>query len=136
MRKRELLFSVTRKDLIVETFYAGGKGGSNQNKRKTGVRVKHPASGAVGEGRNSRSQHQNKQVAFTRMREHPRFRVWLAEQIQAEQVRGNAELEVESSVASQMQPDNLLIEVWDTGRGGWTEDGTTGQMEEEGAAAS
>ena len=51
---RELLFSVTKKDLRIDTFRAGGKGGQNQNKRNTGVRVTHPDSGAVGEARDQR----------------------------------------------------------------------------------
>ena len=43
---RELVFSVTRKDLIIDTFAAGGPGGQHQNTSNTGVRIRHPASGA------------------------------------------------------------------------------------------
>lgn len=69
--------SVTIRDCIVQTFRAGGKGGQNQNKRDTGVRVIHEPSGAVGESREQRSQLQNKQAAFRRMAAHPRMRVWI-----------------------------------------------------------
>lgn len=75
MTERELLFSVTLKDCDVQTFRAGGKGGQNQNKRDTGVRIIHRASGARGEARDERSQLQNKRLAFKRMAEHPLFRV-------------------------------------------------------------
>ena len=64
MAKKELLFSLTKKDFVVETFRAGGKGGQKQNKTDSGVRIKHPASGAVAESREERSQHQNKKIAF------------------------------------------------------------------------
>lgn len=72
---RELVFSVTVKDCEVQTFRSGGKGGQNQNKRDTGVRIIHHPSGARGEARDERSQLQNKRLAFTRMANHPLFRV-------------------------------------------------------------
>lgn len=75
MTDRVLLFSVTVKDCEVQTFRAGGKGGQNQNKRDTGVRIIHHPSGARGEARDERSQLQNKRLAFKRMAEHPLMRV-------------------------------------------------------------
>lgn len=72
---RQLMFSVTMKDCEVQTFRAGGKGGQNQNKRDTGVRIIHHPSGARGEARDERSQLQNKRLAFQRMANHPLFRV-------------------------------------------------------------
>lgn len=72
---RQLMFSVTIKDCEVQTFRSGGKGGQNQNKRDTGVRIIHHPSGARGEARDERSQLQNKRLAFTRMANHPLFRV-------------------------------------------------------------
>lgn len=73
---RQRLFSVTLADCRVDTFRAGGKGGQNQNKVESGVRVTHEPSGAVGEARDTRSQLQNKRAAFTRMAESPRFQRW------------------------------------------------------------
>lgn len=72
---RQLMFSVTVKDCEVQTFRSGGKGGQNQNKRDTGVRIIHHPSGARGEARDERSQLQNKRLAFKRMADHPLFRV-------------------------------------------------------------
>jgi len=74
---KELLFSVTAKDLRVDTFRAGGKGGQNQNKRETGVRITHLLSGAVGESREERSQGQNKRTAYRRMTATPKFTAWV-----------------------------------------------------------
>lgn len=72
---RERVLSVTLKDCRVDTFRAGGKGGQNQNKRDTGVRIVHPPSGAVGESREERSQLQNKTKAFRKMAESEKFKV-------------------------------------------------------------
>lgn len=68
------ILSVTIHDCEVQTFRSGGKGGQNQNKRDTGVRIIHHPSGARGESREERSQLQNKKLAFRRMAESQRFR--------------------------------------------------------------
>lgn len=78
---RELAFSVTIHDCEVQTFRAGGKGGQNQNKRDSGVRVIHHPSGARGEARDQRSQKQNKSAAFERMANSKEFRLWVRKQI-------------------------------------------------------
>ena len=64
--KKELLFSITKKDFEVQTFRSGGKGGQHQNKTDSGVRIIHRASGAVGESRSERSQLVNKRLALKR----------------------------------------------------------------------
>ena len=64
---RELLFSITKDDFTIQTFRSGGKGGQNQNKRETGVRIIHNDSGARGESRNHRTQLANKKEAFRRL---------------------------------------------------------------------
>lgn len=63
MAERHRILSVTIDDCDVQTFRCGGKGGQNVNKRDTGVRVIHRASGARGEARDERSQWQNKKLA-------------------------------------------------------------------------
>lgn len=74
---RELLFSLTRKDFVVEFTKGTGKGGQNRNKRDTAVRITHPASGAVGYCEEERSQLQNKRRAFLRLTETKKFRNWI-----------------------------------------------------------
>jgi protein subunit release factor A len=74
---REKVLTVTIKDCEVQTFRAGGKGGQNQNKRDSGVRVVHVPSGARGESREERSQLANKKRAFRRMAESPEFCRWV-----------------------------------------------------------
>jgi hypothetical protein len=106
---RQLAFSVTVHDCEVQTFRSGGKGGQNQNKRDTGVRVIHHPSGARGESREERSQLQNKQAAFRRMSESAAFRYWARLRL------GNIESE-DAWVARQMEPTNLLTEVRENGR--------------------
>lgn len=76
MAKREPILRVGLKDCRVDTFRAGGKGGQNQNKTNSGVRVVHEPSGAVGESREHRDQLQNKKAAFNRMANSDRFQNW------------------------------------------------------------
>lgn len=109
-RKNKVL-SVTLKDCRVDTFRSGGKGGQNQNKRDTGVRITHIASGAVGESRDQRSQGQNKKSAFMKMAKSKKLKDWIRLQ-----VAGHTAIEEE--VNNQMQEHNLKIETREKGR--WT----------------
>jgi protein subunit release factor B len=97
-------FSVTLKDCDVQTFRSGGKGGQNQNKRDTGVRIVHRPSGAVGESREERSQLQNKRTAFKRMAEHPKFKIWVNRELF---FRGESP---EERVEKDMRRENLLVQ--------------------------
>lgn len=103
-------FSVTLDDCEVQTFRAGGKGGQNQNKRDTGVRIIHHASGARGESREERSQLQNKKAAFKRMTEDPRFRRW------CRRVLFHAGKSPEERIEQDMKPENLRVETREDGR--------------------
>lgn len=102
--------SVTVKDCDVAHFRSGGPGGQNQNKRDTGTRIRHRASGAVGESREHRTQLENTKAAWRRMVASHTFRLWL----------GCALLEErpEDMVVRMMAPENLKIETREDGR--WT----------------
>ena len=108
---RELMFSVTLKDCRVETFRAGGPGGQNQNKRDTGVRITHLASGAVGESREQRSQLQNKRQAMKRMAETDKFKTRV-------RMQGGVQAKIEAEVDRLMQDRYIRTEVKEDGR--WT----------------
>jgi len=113
MTKRELLFSVTKKDLRIDTFRAGGPGGQNQNKRETGVRITHLASGAMAEARENRTQEQNKVAAFRRLTDHPKFRAWHRTETAR---RLGQKVEVESIVDKAMAESNIRFETRIDGR--------------------
>ena len=102
------LFSVDIHDCRVDTFRSGGKGGQNQNKRDTGVRVVHEPSGATGVSREERSQTQTKRNAFRRMAESAEFQRW----VRIEAARAMGHDTIEDKVDRQMQPKNLLIEIY------------------------
>ncbi len=104
---KELLFSLTKKDFKVDTFRAGGKGGQKQNKTNSGVRVTHIASGAVGEGRDERSQLQNKKNAFERCVNSDIFQKWFRVEC-AKRLGQLADLD--AKVDEMMRPHNLKIE--------------------------
>jgi protein subunit release factor B len=71
------ILSVSKKDLIRQTFRSGGKGGQNQNKVESGVRFIHEPSGARGESREYRTQLQNERAAFNRLATCKIFQKWL-----------------------------------------------------------
>jgi protein subunit release factor B len=103
---RDLLFSVVKKDLIVKTFKAGGKGGQHQNKTDSGVRITHKNSGAVGESRGERSQYQNKKIAFKRLAKSSKFKIWL----NYKKYETINKIDIKKEVEKTMNTENLLVE--------------------------
>lgn len=123
MTNSELAFSVSINDCEVQTFRSGGKGGQNQNKRDTGVRVIHHESGARGESRDERSQLQNKRTAFKRMVDTPEFKRYIDMRMYG---IGRAEAEVERMMS---RTQDFRTEVRVNGR--WREwDGSQDQGQE------
>ena len=113
MKEKTLLFSITKKDLDIQTFRSGGKGGQHQNKRDTGVRIMHRESGAVGEARDSKSQAQNKVNAFRRMVDSKEFKCW--HKLKTSELMNKTT--VTQLVDEAMTPENLKVEV--EGEFGW-----------------
>lgn len=107
MPKKELVCSVTMKDIEIQTFCAGGPGGQKQNKTASAVRLIHHASGARAESRQHKSQAQNKKAALGRLANTKEFQKWA--RIQANKAAGR-EIDIKKSVDKAMQPQNLCIE--------------------------
>lgn len=110
MSDKKPIMTVSIKDCRVDTFRAGGKGGQNQNKVNSGVRVVHEPSGAVGESREHRDQLHNKRAAFRRMAETPKMQNWL----KIETLKRLSELKnIEAEVDKMMEEKNLKVEYYD-----------------------
>ena len=112
--EKQLVLLVTLADCEVQTFRAGGKGGQNQNKRETGVRIIHHPSGARGESREERSQLQNKKAAFRRMARSKEFSLWVKRQ-------AGEDAKMIAAVEREMWPDRIRAEVKDE-NGNWVLD--------------
>lgn len=119
-KKKQLLFSLSKDkgDFVVEVFRCGGNGGQNVNKISSGVRIKHPASGAVVECTEQRTQGQNKKLAFERLCKTPKFLAWHKLRT-AYAIKGihDFEKEIERKVDEQMKESNLLIEFYEPNEG-------------------
>ena len=75
--KKEVLFSVTRDD-CEWTYYIGpGNGGQKKQKTSSGARCIHKASKAEGKSHDTRSQWDNRKLAFKRMTETNTFKTWI-----------------------------------------------------------
>lgn len=110
------IFSVTRKDLVIQEFRAGGKGGQKQNKTNSGVRIKHPPSGAVGESRTHRSKEQNKKAALHRLAKSKKFLDWV--KVQAAAIEEGYR-NIEQKVEEMTKPENLEVEYFDPKEDEW-----------------
>ena len=109
MSDRELLFSVTKKDLDITAIRGSGPGGQHRNKVSTGIRIVHRASGAVAEASDDKSSLINKSAAFKKLLETPKFKIWMKIALAAAQGRES----IADAVERQMQPENITTEVLD-----------------------
>lgn len=114
--KKEPLFSLTAKDFEFTYSKGSGPGGQKRNKTSTKVQCLHRPSGAVGVSDETRSQHQNKRLAFEKMANSPELKKWA--RIEAARVTGKLE-QIKEKVEYEMKY-NTKIEIKDeTGR--WVE---------------
>jgi protein subunit release factor B len=110
---KELLFSVTAADCDWQYLRGTGPGGQKRNKTESKVRCTHRASGAVGESDQTRSQHENKRIAFRKMAETREFRVW--HKIETARRMGE-KITVEEAVDRMMADVNMKVEGKKDGR--------------------
>ena len=115
MNKKELLFSVTKKDLDITYFCAPGPGGQNKNKSKAACRIKHRDSGATGVCTEHKSALQNKKEAFVRMAKSFEFKKW--HQLKTKEILTGKT--IEQVVNGLMMEENLLVEIRDRETGKW-----------------
>lgn len=114
---RELLFSVTKKDFIVEFMRGHGKGGQNKQKTSSACRITHPESGAVGYCQDNREQSRNRAQALKSVADHPKFKIW----IQKKLMEIDMGKSIEKWADEQMHPKFLKVEIKDSETGEWKE---------------
>jgi protein subunit release factor B len=74
---KKILFRLTEKDFKFTYSRGTGPGGQKRNKTSTKVQCFHPESGAMGVSDETRSQHQNKKLAFEKMAKSDIFMKWV-----------------------------------------------------------
>jgi protein subunit release factor A len=104
---RELLFSVTKKDLEITWFSGKGAGGQHRNKHQNCCRIKHPESGVIVTGQEEKSRDKNLRNAFKRLTENKKFKTWL--KIKTSELM-NDSYSIEEQVNNAMREENLKVE--------------------------
>src|SRR6202012_2997216 len=82
--KEDVAVEINEKDLAIDTFRSGGKGGQNVNKVETAVRITHVPTGLVVACQAERSQGRNRQMALNMLK---------AKLLQIEQDKKQAEID-------------------------------------------
>lgn len=110
--KKEILFTLTKKDFEIQWYSGHGKGGQNRNKHQNCCRIRHPESGAVATGQEQRDRSQNQKAAFHRLAESVKFKLWLNQKIN-DVLDGET---IEQKVEKTMRPENLRCEMSKDGK--------------------
>lgn len=103
---KELLFSVTKKDLEITFFSGTGPGGQNRNKVQNCVRMRHPDSGASSTGQSNRDRQANLKEAFNTLVRSIEFKMWHNRKTQ-ELLTGKS---IEDKVNEQMSSRYMKVE--------------------------
>lgn len=115
--ERVLLFTVTAKDFVIQTFCTGGKGGQHRNAKQNGVRIIHKDSGARAEHRDGRDQDKNKIAAFLKLLDTAEWKAWHKAEVSRQ--LGLTKRAIEATEGA-MAAENLRVEVKVDGR--WVEE--------------
>ena len=109
--KKDLLVSVTKKDLTIEWYYGTGAGGQHRNKHPNCCRIKHADSGAMVTAGEQRSREQNLKTAFRRLTNNKTFKQWLhIESCKAMIGEKELEKQIQKEVDKAMKSENLKVE--------------------------
>lgn len=106
-KEKEVLFTVTADDCDWAYTRGTGPGGQKRNKTSSKVRCTHRASGAIGESDETRSQHDNKRLAFRKMAETAEFKSW--HKLETAKRLGTL-IDINEKVDKQLRDVNLRVE--------------------------
>ena len=107
MARKELILSVTKKDLDIQYFSGTGAGGQHRNKHQNCVRMTHTESGATATGQSSKSRQANLREAFKGLVTSETFDRWRQMETAERIVSGTS---LREKVRRMMEPRNLKIE--------------------------
>jgi len=113
---KELLFSVTKKDLKIDYYSGTGAGGQHRNRHMLACRIQHPESKTLVTCGEHKSKERNLRQAFKQLIEHPKFKKWhkikTAEMLLSKEDKEKRRLEIEKKVDEMMREENLKIETF------------------------
>jgi len=110
--RKELLFSITKKDLKITWFSGTGSGGQHRNKHQNCVRLQHIESGIIATGQSNKDRINNMKEAFYNLTHNIKFKIWC--NIKGQEIMSGKS--IEETVEELMSQENLKIEIQKEGK--------------------
>ena len=110
---KELLFSVTKKDLDITWFSGTGNGGQYRNKHQNCCRIIHRESGAMGTGQSQRDRMSNLKEALANLTSNSKFKAWI--KIKTAEVTGEKAM-IEEMVEKALSSKDTIVEYRENGK--------------------
>jgi peptide chain release factor 1 len=106
MNRKNLLFSITKKDFKIDYFSGTGAGGQYRNRHKNCVRLTHIDSNVTVTGQSNRERLSNLKEAFRNLMNDPKFKLWYNIKVK-EMLDG---ISLEQKIKKMMVKSNLKVE--------------------------
>lgn len=105
--KKEIKYSITKKDLEVTWFSGSGAGGQHRNKHDNCCRLRHPETGVIVTGQSHKERPANQKEALQNLANHFKIRHFLEQKLNELETGITMVEEAEKYVDDMMRPENF-----------------------------
>ena len=107
MEKKDIKYTITKKDLEVTWFSGSGAGGQHRNKHDNCCRIRHPETGVIVTGQSQRDRISNQKEALENLAKHFKIRHFLEQKLNEIESGITMQQEAERFAEEMMKEDNI-----------------------------
>lgn len=106
--KKEVKYTISKKDLEITWFSGSGAGGQHRNKHDNCCRIRHPETGVIVTGQSQRDRISNQKEALQNLARHHKIKYFLEQKLQEIESGISIESAAEEFVEDMMKEENFM----------------------------